>query len=537
MFRPIVDNLRRTALRGLAAPVLFARYRETRDEAAVVELVARMTPRLRTVCRPYLQDRDEIDEVVQEVFRLLVERADSIRDENAVESWLDRTAVNTARNRSRLQSRRTPRPVPPDELGATDPAPGPELMAELREKYAHVLAEIDRLNEDWKRALTLKLLEERPYAEVAELLGASLNKVKQDVCRARKQLRWRLAKKGIVLPTALAGVLLGKPVQGRNLAMGLCLVGAAVTAATALLMLRTPTAPQAPTPKLPDATATRPVAPPDLPKADDVVLAKVVSLMDSITGMKTRRTEVFEDGPRGVRWRFAWTHHPNRDPNKSLGIGALLSEHSYVDLIFDRWSGKLDMELALDGKNARNIDPLRPIIIGPPAFEVVVPIPELVAIHQAFPMMLMTSIPDKERIGPPGPERVHAIVGSATDTDLARPEPDQGIVIRLEPGVTLSATRRPGPEGGRTVILFWRTGLSSEIHVIRHGEGPWSYRNDQAAAQDIFIAAICGKTERWMTCASRLTHRDDGTRALDFDEDYEGRFEDARLEVRLETAQ
>src|SRR5262245_48295003 len=97
--RPIVDRLRRHALRKLAVPALFCRFRETRDELAIAELVDRMMPRLRAACRPFLQDRDEIDEVVQEVFRLLVERMDSLQNENAVEAWLDQTAVNTARNR------------------------------------------------------------------------------------------------------------------------------------------------------------------------------------------------------------------------------------------------------------------------------------------------------------------------------------------------------------------------------------------------------------------------------------------------------
>jgi len=49
IFRPILDRLRRTALRGLPAPDLFAHYRQTRDAAVVAELVTRTTPRLRTV--------------------------------------------------------------------------------------------------------------------------------------------------------------------------------------------------------------------------------------------------------------------------------------------------------------------------------------------------------------------------------------------------------------------------------------------------------------------------------------------------------
>src|SRR5262245_54006963 len=95
-FRSVLDYFRRATLSGLAVPMLFARYREARDEAAFAELVTRTTPMLRARCRPYLRDRDEIDEVVQEVFRLLVERADTIRDENAVERWLGRAAKNVA---------------------------------------------------------------------------------------------------------------------------------------------------------------------------------------------------------------------------------------------------------------------------------------------------------------------------------------------------------------------------------------------------------------------------------------------------------
>ena len=102
---------------------------------------------------------------------------------------------------------------------------------------------------------------------------------------------------------------------------------------------------------------------------DDVVLGKVVTILDGLTGMKTRRTQVREEGPRSVRWRLTWVPDPERDPEKARGIGKLITEQSFVELVFDRWTGKLDMELAIDGKKAKNVDPHRPIIIGPPGFE------------------------------------------------------------------------------------------------------------------------------------------------------------------------
>lgn len=150
--KTIRDQLHRITLRGLDAPAVFAHYRKTGDQLAIVELLRRTGPALRSQCRPYLQDIDEIDEVVQEVFRLLVERADTIRDANGIAAWLEQTAANVARNRSRRQARGA-RPLAPDDLAAIDPTPGPDLIVEMREKYAHVLAEIEQLKRDWKQAL------------------------------------------------------------------------------------------------------------------------------------------------------------------------------------------------------------------------------------------------------------------------------------------------------------------------------------------------------------------------------------------------
>lgn len=212
-------------------------------------------------------------------------------------------------------------------------------------------------------------MEGRPYSEVAALLGVSLDKVKQDVARARKELRRQLVKKGIVLPTALASVLLGGTAHG-HVPVALVLVGATILLGAAIFFAGRMLGKHEVQPSGPMVTA--PVMEAAPPAAHEVVLGKVTSLLDRATGMKTLSKSMTPEGSRIVRWRFTWKRDPDRDPKLQPPLASMwVTENSYADLVFDRWSGKLDMDLAADGKNPRNIDPLRPIIIGPPGFEAV----------------------------------------------------------------------------------------------------------------------------------------------------------------------
>src|SRR6266550_2945868 len=86
----LVRSIRRFASGGEAAPdrVLIARYLETRDEPAFAELVRRHGPRVLGVCRGILGHTQDVEDAFQATFLVLARRAESIRRQDNIGSWL-----------------------------------------------------------------------------------------------------------------------------------------------------------------------------------------------------------------------------------------------------------------------------------------------------------------------------------------------------------------------------------------------------------------------------------------------------------------
>lgn len=522
MFKPVMDRLRRSALRGLSVPDLFARFRTANDEQAMAELVARTMSALRAACAPFLRDRDEIDEVIQEVFRLLAQRGDTIRDANCVEAWLQQTAINVARNRSRRQARLGSQP--PDGLDVADPAPGPDLLLELREKHAFVLAEIERLNEDWRRALTLKLLEERSYAEVASILGASLDKVKQDVSRARKHLRARLLRKGIILPAAIASVLFGKDgwasVAGRHWMLSAIVISSFASVVLAVIYFGNRTEPPKATPPAP----TKETAKIALPDPEQQVLDRLLPLLDQIVQAKAKRTKVIISDEEKVQWRFAWEPEPARGAAAKFRFDPYLTPRSFVDLTYDRWSGELSIDLASDGRNAERVDPARPIHILVFGAKVRMPVPDMDKLFDAFEPLLQTTPPVDEKMLE---REVVRVTSFANGRDMVhRPAPRHGFFLKLAPGEQMKVAVRSSQETCKGQLFVWRADRAIALQSLGAQQGPWNYRNETTAPQMLFLAAADDTDGHWWTCHMRVFVEPDQRWRLVFDRDYGGTAKD-----------
>jgi RNA polymerase sigma factor (sigma-70 family) len=210
--RALAERFLRLPYEELSRGELLTRYVRGADARAFEALLRRCTPLVQSRCRVFLDDRSEAEETVAEVFALLAAKAATIRDPEQLDSWLCRTAHNVARNRNRRAARRRAmeQPLQPEDANRPELAYGsrPDVEAELRERYRQVLAEMARLSHTLRR--TLEAVQQTDsYHEAAAVLGCSLAKVKQDVSRARRALRERLREKGVVVPAALAALLLG----------------------------------------------------------------------------------------------------------------------------------------------------------------------------------------------------------------------------------------------------------------------------------------------------------------------------------------
>jgi len=109
-------------------------------------------------------------------------------------AWARRIATNLALGYLSTRHAETPFDrdlAPPAVAGA---ASDPAVDADLR---AHVAAALRELPAKLRAAATLAVIEETPYAEIAEALGISINGVKSRVFRAVRLLRKSLEKRGV----------------------------------------------------------------------------------------------------------------------------------------------------------------------------------------------------------------------------------------------------------------------------------------------------------------------------------------------------
>src|SRR6516162_11932858 len=111
-FDEVAQFLRRTALRpevgGLTDGQLLARFIEQRDPAAITALVQRHGPMVWGVSRRILRNHYDAEDAFQATFLVLVRKARSVRQREAVANWLYGVAHQTAlKARAMLARRRT----------------------------------------------------------------------------------------------------------------------------------------------------------------------------------------------------------------------------------------------------------------------------------------------------------------------------------------------------------------------------------------------------------------------------------------------
>jgi RNA polymerase sigma-70 factor (ECF subfamily) len=147
------------------------------DRAAFGRLYARYAPMLHGLLLVRVP-RDEVDDLVHDVFLQAMRRLGALRDPDAFGPWLAAIARNRARDHHR---RGRPTEALPDEVPAPARTPDTDATA--------VLAAIRALPEAYRDTLVLRLVEGMTGPEIAERTGLTHGSVRVNLHRGMQMLR------------------------------------------------------------------------------------------------------------------------------------------------------------------------------------------------------------------------------------------------------------------------------------------------------------------------------------------------------------
>jgi len=212
---------------GVTDADLLHRYVRDRDAVAFEALVWRHARLVMGVCRRQLRHHHDAEDAFQATFLLLARKAHQLRRGSALSAWLHTTAVRVSR---RAAKRR--RPVVTSDL---PDQPTNDVSADVRESWAAVDDEVQRLPARLRVAFVLCELEGRTHAAAAVELGRPKGTIDSRVAAATRRLRERLVRRGVVaaagpLWLALDSELIGGDIIRRavNAASGLAVVPPAI---------------------------------------------------------------------------------------------------------------------------------------------------------------------------------------------------------------------------------------------------------------------------------------------------------------------
>ena len=161
------------------------------DQAAWNELVERYSPLVWSICLHYQLNRQDIDDVGQNVWLLLVEHIGSLREPAALPGWLATTTRHEALRVLRASRRRDHADLPPDDQLPPVPADATieqELIA--AERDAALRAAFAELPHRCHELLSLLMTDPPPgYAYISATLGLPVGSIGPTRARCLDRLR------------------------------------------------------------------------------------------------------------------------------------------------------------------------------------------------------------------------------------------------------------------------------------------------------------------------------------------------------------
>lgn len=177
----------------------------SRDQERYGEIVERYQNKLFSYLYRLIGRREEVEDLLQEVFVKAYVNLNSYDTSRKFSSWIYRIAHNEAVNHIKRKSLK--RFIPWEditsakdklEISSSNLDEGTEKYWVRKEENREVSGAVDRLPFKYKQVLILRYWEDKSYEEISEILSKPVNTVGTLIKRARDRLALKLADSKII---------------------------------------------------------------------------------------------------------------------------------------------------------------------------------------------------------------------------------------------------------------------------------------------------------------------------------------------------
>ena len=165
------------------------------DAEALGELYKAYTKRMKGVCRRYINDEQDINDVLHDAFVIIFTSFDKLRDDKKAEAWMMSITRNVA---SKYKEHLMTQPFVP--LKEAEQLPMPEEKTEVRGvPFEDVLRLIEHLPDGYGQVFRLSVFEGLSHKEIANLMGIEPHSSSSQLARAKRMLRGMMQRYWTVL--------------------------------------------------------------------------------------------------------------------------------------------------------------------------------------------------------------------------------------------------------------------------------------------------------------------------------------------------
>lgn len=163
------------------------------DKKALGLLYELYSERIYNTALSYTKNREEAEEITQDVFIKVYKNAATFKGKSSVKTWVYRITVNTSLNYLRKKNRFTffKKTLPASQSIDFE---HPGVLLENKENAAALYKAMNCLPNNQKTAFILSYIEELPRQEVADVMETTLKAVESLLQRAKKNMRLELEK-------------------------------------------------------------------------------------------------------------------------------------------------------------------------------------------------------------------------------------------------------------------------------------------------------------------------------------------------------